>query len=54
LFLHTFVVEPRLRTYYVTVECVGARGDAKSRMFRAGAVEQYDNPIDLGRLGLQR
>lgn len=53
-FLETFVIEPRLRTYYVTAACAGAKDEAKSAMFRAGAKEQYEKPVDLGKLILPR
>ena len=53
-FLETFVIEPRLRTYYVTAACAGARADARSATFQAGMKEQYENPIVLGKLTLPR
>ena len=53
-FLETFVIEPRLRTYYVTAACTGAKADAKSAPFRAGTKEQYEKPVDLGKLTLPR
>lgn len=53
-FVETFLIEPRLRIYYVTAACAGAKSDARSAMFRAGAKEQYEKPVDLGKLSLPR
>jgi len=53
-FIETFVIEPRLRTYYVSAVCTGAKTDAKSATFRAGTKEQYEKPVDLGKLTLPR
>lgn len=53
-FIETFVIEPKLRIYSVTVTCMGAKVDAKSATFRAGTREQYEKPIDLGRIMLPR
>jgi hypothetical protein len=53
-FVETFVIEPRSRIYYVRTTCVGAKSDAKSATFQAGMREQYEKPIDLGRMMLPR
>lgn len=53
-FLESFVIEPTLRTYYVTAACLGSKAEAKSATFRAGTKEQYENPVDVGRLTLPR
>jgi hypothetical protein len=46
---------PKIRADYIaSVSCLGARGSFVSDPIRLGARENYDHPVDLGQIVLER
>lgn len=46
---------PKIRADYIaSVSCLGARGSFVSDPIHLGARENYDHPVDLGRIVLER